>query len=349
MLRSLRVALAAAIASAAAAGAAHAQQGPGGRNFAPPPPPPYDYRYDDRGQQYDYRYDNRGPQFDGRNGPQYDYRYDNRGPRFGNRNAPQYDYRYDNRGPRFGGRNGNRGPQYDYRYNDRNAPPPDRFAAPRDNPRGAPNNAPAAPAANRGYLGIEIQPLNAGLADALKLPDQNGVLVSNVEARSPAAMAGIMAGDVILSVDGKATNRPADLTSLVGGSQPNMKVTVSVWRQGARQDIPVTLGGAPGRAAQNQGPANAPAPAGTAVPGLGLNLTTDRNGAVLVASVDQNGGAQQAGVRTGDQILSVGDAAVSTAADIGKAVDTAKQGGAKNVLLRLRSGQTARFVAVPVG
>jgi serine protease Do len=80
-----------------------------------------------------------------------------------------------------------------------------------------------------------------------------------------------------------------------------------------------------------------------------LNLTTDRNGAVVVANVDPNAAAQRAGLRAGDQVLAVGDATVSAAADVTKAVDAAKQGGAKDVLLRVRSGQTTRFVAVPVG
>ena len=73
-----------------------------------------------------------------------------------------------------------------------------------------------------------IQSLDAGLADALKLPDSNGALVSNVQSGSPAATAGIKAGDVILSVDGRATNSARDLAAEIRRDAPNTKVTVTL-------------------------------------------------------------------------------------------------------------------------
>ncbi|MGC4106913.1 MAG: PDZ domain-containing protein [Thermomicrobiales bacterium] len=55
----------------------------------------------------------------------------------------------------------------------------------------------------RGYLGVGSQGVTPAMAKALRLPDNNGVLVANVEPDSPAAKAGLQPGDVILSLDGR--------------------------------------------------------------------------------------------------------------------------------------------------
>jgi serine protease Do len=86
------------------------------------------------------------------------------------------------------------------------------------------------------------------------------------------------------------------------------------------------------------------------VPKLGLSLAPARNGGegVVVTQVDPNGNANDR-IQTGDVILDVNGKAVSSAADVRKAVSGAQSEGRKAVLMRVKSAQATRFVAVPLG
>ena len=82
------------------------------------------------------------------------------------------------------------------------------------------------------YLGIHV-------GDA---PNSSGALIGSVSSDSPAAKAGLKAGDVITALDGKAVTKADDLTAAVTAHAPNDKVTVTVTRNGKSQQIDVTLG-----------------------------------------------------------------------------------------------------------
>jgi serine protease Do len=91
-----------------------------------------------------------------------------------------------------------------------------------------------------------------------------------------------------------------------------------------------------------------------ATPALGLALApADKaNGSgegVVVTKVDPDGPAAERGFKVGDVILDVGGAKVGNPADVSKAVADARSGGKKSVLMRVKSGEQTRFVAVPVG
>jgi len=201
----------------------------------------------------------------------------------------------------------------------------------------------------RGWLGVQIQPLTQDLSDSLKLTDTNGALVADAQPNSPASSAGIKAGDVILSVDGKAIKNPRDLALSIAADQPNTTVDVTVWRDGAKQDINVKLGTLPGskQAAQSQSKTDQ-GTGKTSLSGLGITVAPSDNG-VAIASVDPNSIADDAGLSAGDQILSVGNTMVASTEDVAKAVDAAKQMGMKDVLMRVKSGQNTEFVAIPIG
>jgi C-terminal processing protease CtpA/Prc len=86
----------------------------------------------------------------------------------------------------------------------------------------------------RGRLGVQVQSLNEGLAEALSVPGGKGVLVTDVVKDTPAERAGIRAGDVILSVGGKNVEDVDDLQrALTDGG----KVSVVVARKGARRTL----------------------------------------------------------------------------------------------------------------
>ena len=86
------------------------------------------------------------------------------------------------------------------------------------------------------------------------------------------------------------------------------------------------------------------------MPRLGLSLAPARNGGegVVVTQVDPNGTAGDR-LQTGDVILDVNGKTVSSPADVREAVSNAQSGGRKSVLMRVKSAQGMRFVAVPIG
>src|SRR3954466_7231832 len=89
----------------------------------------------------------------------------------------------------------------------------------------------------RGRLGVAVQPVTKELAESFKLDSATGVVVANVEAGSPAAKAGLKAGDVILGFNGKAIDNPTDLPRLVAAARPGQSAQLDVWRNGKRERI----------------------------------------------------------------------------------------------------------------
>src|SRR5262249_17468225 len=71
-------------------------------------------------------------------------------------------------------------------------------------------------AATRGWLGVQIQPVTDEVADSLGLPKSEGALVAEPQDGSPAVKAGIKAGDVIISVDGRPVKDARDLAKRIG-------------------------------------------------------------------------------------------------------------------------------------
>ena len=82
----------------------------------------------------------------------------------------------------------------------------------------------------RGRIGVSIQPVTAALADSFGLDRPRGALVGSVETGGPADKAGIKAGDIILSVDGRQVERDAELPSIISGVKPGKQVQLEVWR-----------------------------------------------------------------------------------------------------------------------
>jgi serine protease Do len=81
---------------------------------------------------------------------------------------------------------------------------------------------------------------------------------------------------------------------------------------------------------------------------LSLAPAKSGNEGVVVTAVDPNGSAGDR-FKSGDVILDVNGKLVSSPAEVRKAVSDAHAGGKRTVLMRVRSGQATRFVAVPIG
>jgi membrane-associated protease RseP (regulator of RpoE activity) len=95
---------------------------------------------------------------------------------------------------------------------------------------------PASAAASRPYLGVEV---------GAPLLGQGGALVELVEPGSPAAAAGLMPGDVITSVDGKAVTSAQAAVAAIAAEHPGQSVTLGLDRFGQQVTVKVTLGTRP--------------------------------------------------------------------------------------------------------
>jgi membrane-associated protease RseP (regulator of RpoE activity) len=96
--------------------------------------------------------------------------------------------------------------------------------------------------AGAAYLGVTYEAVGADQAQQEGLSDGEGALVSTVIDGSPAAMAGVRAGDIVLAVDGQRIVRTAMLRRLIRAHAPGDGVSLLVLRDGREQTFDVTLG-----------------------------------------------------------------------------------------------------------
>jgi serine protease Do len=208
-------------------------------------------------------------------------------------------------------------------------------------------------AVTRGWIGVQIQPVTAEIADSLGLKNAEGALVAEPQSGSPAAEAGILAGDVITSLNGETVKDARDLTRKIGAMAPGSTVKLGTLRKGDMRTLPLTLGEVPqervARAGAEEGKV-----AGSETPRLGLMLAPAGKVAgaggegVVVTAVDPDGLAAERGLKTGDVILDVAGKTVSTAADVRKALTDARADAKRTVLIRVKSGEATKFVAIPI-
>jgi serine protease Do len=199
----------------------------------------------------------------------------------------------------------------------------------------------------RGWLGVQIQGINRDIADGLQLPDAKGSLVTEAQPDSPAMAAGLKSGDAILAVNGQSVAGPHELASKIADFAPGTTVKITYWRDGANHDVDIKLGTLPGEEqVASAGSQNTPKQT-SMLEDFGLAVGPgDKDQGVVVTNVDPNGQAAERGVQPGDVILSVGDSDVTQPGDVEKLVQTAKTDGLKAVLLRIKSGDQTRFIAL---
>jgi serine protease Do len=203
---------------------------------------------------------------------------------------------------------------------------------------------------SRGWLGVKIQNIDEDTAASLGLSEAHGALVTEVTTPGPAADAGIKNGDAILAINGAKVADSRDLARQIAALSPNAKVDVHILRGQKEQTIAVKLGQFPtGRELAKVESDSKPEPQGTAMDQLGLTLvpgTGANKDAVIVSDVDNASDAAQKGLKSGDVILEVGGSPVRSPEDVSNAVKEAARLGRKAVLMRIKSGGEARFVAI---
>ena len=93
----------------------------------------------------------------------------------------------------------------------------------------------------RSWLGVYIQPLDADAAKALEMESRDGALITQVVNDSPAAVAGIEEGDVIVKFDNKKISDPSNLRNIVSLMPPGSKSDIVIFRNGNKKILKVTL------------------------------------------------------------------------------------------------------------
>ena len=202
----------------------------------------------------------------------------------------------------------------------------------------------------RGWLGVQIQPVTPEIAESIGLTGAKGALVAEAQDDGPAKKAGVSAGDVITAVNGTEVASPKELARVIAGLTPGKSVDLTVWRKGKSEVVKVDLGELPGAEKQASADSKDEAPAQTDTLGdLGLTVTPSDDGkGLVVTDVEPGSDAADRGIEAGDVITTVNSMEVSGASDVTKAMEDAAKAGRKAVLVQVTRDDTNRFVTLPV-
>jgi serine protease Do len=210
----------------------------------------------------------------------------------------------------------------------------------------------------RGWLGVFIQEVTEDIAESLGLDVARGALVASVTQTGPADKAGIQAGDVIISFDGKEVDKSRDLPRIVAETEVEKTVLVRVIRNGEEIALSVTLGEL--EQAETGGLIGSPTVEGDleTLDDIGLTVSpltkelAQKYGleedakTIIVTAVEAEGPAASRGISEGDIIRRINQKAVTSAQQLSENVQEAKKNGRKGVLMLIESDGQTRFVQV---
>ena len=196
----------------------------------------------------------------------------------------------------------------------------------------------------RSYLGVSLQDIDRNLAESYKLSKPEGSLITQVAPNSPAARAGLRAGDVILKYNGTPISRTSELLNYLNRSVPNQSIQLEVLRDDKRRNITATVSTAPDDTPAKNNPDTA-----AKGPVLGVSIRDlsvaeqrqlDIKGGVLIQEVRRGGSAAQARIMPGDVIVQLNNTTIQNANQFVETVSTLKQGTVARVVI-IRQGQRA--------
>ncbi len=220
----------------------------------------------------------------------------------------------------------------------------------------------------RGWLGVVVQEVDRNLAKSFNLPKPEGALVVKVLPDSPALQAGLKAGDVLLRYNSGELTTSKSLPPLVGDSTPGATVNLDLLRDGRSITVkvevgtldtqdepdadaseaprhPKTPGQAPGQGGdQGQGP-----PLGLTVQDLSAEERSKAkvvSGGVRVSAVGAGPG-REAGLQTGDVILSIAGQEVSGVARYAEVIGRLTPGQTVPLLVQRQGSPLFLALQVP--
>ncbi len=215
----------------------------------------------------------------------------------------------------------------------------------------------------RGFLGIQMQQIDAALASHLDLKVPRGIVVTQVIEGSPAEEAGFQVGDVILSVNGTQIASNHNMVGVVERLHVGDTYPIRVLRNEKELELSINIGARPnddeiagtqslnGESAETDQAADS-SPLGISVQNLTAELSEQLGvtaSGVVITSVSPGSGANEAGLQPGMIISRVGNVAVSNVDELDRAIEAAKSKGQVLLLVRSPAGggqQAPRFVLV---
>lgn len=204
----------------------------------------------------------------------------------------------------------------------------------------------------RGYLGVRFQPLTPDLARSFGLQSDKGALIASVDSDTPAERAGLKAGDVIVEYDGKQISEGNELPRYVAATPVDKKVSVIIYRDGARQEISLVVG----KLKEKDGDAS---PDGTKESDkIGITVDEVRKDLVekyslrdskglIVTEVKPGSSAEDIGVATGSIVIEVNGQRPETVKSYNAVISKLKKGDVVRLLLRRPDG-SVHYVALKI-
>jgi len=187
----------------------------------------------------------------------------------------------------------------------------------------------------RGQLGIMIQDLTRELAEAFDIGDQQrGVLIAGVNEGSSAEKAGIKAGDIVISLDGKQIKNVAQLRNQIGSRRVGDAVKLTVLRDGRTKTIKAKVGVSGSRLASSGN-------VHSFLEGATLAASVSREG-IEITAIDPQSAAAAFGLAAGDVILSANRLRVSSIDDLKKAASKSD----RRLLLGIKRGKAFQYLVL---
>jgi serine protease Do len=201
-------------------------------------------------------------------------------------------------------------------------------------------------AVSRGFLGVSLQPINQGIAEALSLSKLEGALVSDVVKDSPAAKAGLEHGDVILEVNKTLVRSPQSFRNEISMMNPGSSVTLKIKRRGKLLTLPVTLGNASdplasGSSVMQQFGMHVENLTAETCKELGYNKEEE---GVVVTKIKPGSPVAMAGIRPGFLIQAIDDKKVSNLSDFKEALGNLEK--KTHVMLLVRQRNMTRYYPI---
>jgi S1-C subfamily serine protease len=194
----------------------------------------------------------------------------------------------------------------------------------------------------RGQLGISISPVTPDVAEALGIASGGGALVTQVVRNSPAARAGIRAGDVVTALSGRKVKSASELRNAIGMLRVGEKIEVTFLRDRESRKITAEIADpADTQSAEIKRDDGSNLPEGSQHRGFEGALLEDsantRSG-VIVRAVSQGSRAANAGLRVNDVIITANGTPIGNRADLSAAWRAAVTRGVNTLVLQVRRG-----------
>ncbi len=205
-----------------------------------------------------------------------------------------------------------------------------------------------------GWIGVSLQQVTPEIAPAFGLAQATGSVVTAVAANSPAQLAGLREGDVLESLAEVPAPTPVQMLRQIAATPVGTAAPVSYWRQGHVARASVTIAPWPDQHSPQAGKAQSAAMRASTTPqGLGLELADEHaaSGAsrVVVRSIDPAIAVADAGLQQGDVVLRIAQTTAASAETVREALRSQAEAGRSSVLLLVETGQTRRWIAMPLG